>query len=523
MRTKILSMEAAADMIHSGDTLASSGFCRAGVAEELVAAVAAKFLAKGEPRDLTILHAAGQGDWQGNGLDRLGYEGLIRRIIGGHFGSFPKISALISENRIQAYNFPQGVMCHLYQAIATRKSGEITKVGLKTFLDPRIGGGKMNRSTSEDLIELIRLDGQEWLRYPSMKINVAIMRGTTADELGNVTMEDEAMFLECLTLAQAARATSGKVIVQVKNLAKAGTLNPRLVRIPGPLVDVVVVSKEPQKYHWQTGGTFYSPVFAGNEKVPMQSLPPLPLNEKKVIARRAILELRPYAVVNLGIGAPEAVAAVAAEEGVIDQITLTVESGAMGGMPQGGLNFGAAVNHWALLDHIQQFDFYDSGGLDATFLGLAEVDEVGNVNVSQFAGKTVGVGGFTNISQNTRTVVFCGAFTTGKSNIEIRDGALHILQDGTAKKFVRKVQQITFSGAYATETNQRVLFVTERCVFALRGGRLVLTEIAPGVDLERDILSRMEFRPGIAEHVKPMDPAFFREPPTGLLRGWHEV
>lgn len=523
MRSKTISMEAAADMIRSGDTVASSGFCLSGVAEELLVTLADKFQAKGEPRDLTLLHAAGQGDWAGGGLDRLGYEGLIRRIIGGHFGSFPKISALIGENRIQAYNFPQGVMCHLYQAIATRKSGEITKVGLKTFLDPRLGGGKMNQSSAEDLIELIHIDGEEWLRYPSMKIDVAIMRGTTADEVGNVTMEDEAMFLEGLTLAQATRATGGKVIVQVKNLARAGTLNPRLVKIPGAMVDAVVISKEPDKYHRQTGGTLYSPVYSGDVRVPVQALPPLPLDEKKVIARRAILELSPYALVNLGIGVPMGVAAVAAEEGVIEQITLTVESGAVGGMPAAGLDFGAAANHWAMIGHIRQFDFYDSGGLDATFLGLAEADEIGNVNVSQFGGKTVGVGGFTNISQNTRTVVFCGRFTTGKSKIEIRDGTLHIVQDGTAKKFVRNVQQVTFSGAYATETNQRVLFVTERCVFALRGGRLVLTEIAPGVDLERDVLARMEFRPGIAEPLKPMDAALFRAPPMGLLRGWLEA
>ncbi len=522
MRSKVVPLDSAADMIHSGDTLASSGFCLAGVAEELLAKVADRFQATGQPRDLTILHAAGQGDWRGNGLDRLGYEGLIRRIIGGHFGSFPKIGALISANRVQAYNFPQGVMCHLYQAIATRKCGEITKLGLGTFLDPRLGGGKMNALSAEDLIRIIQLEGQEWLLYPAMKIDVAIMRGTTADELGNVTMEEEALFLESLTLAQAARATGGKVIVQVKNLAKAGTLNPRLVRIPGTMIDAVVVCSDPEKYHRQTGGTYYSPVFAGHVRVPMQSLPPLALDEKKVIARRAILELKPYAVVNLGIGAPEAVAAVAAEEGVIEQITLTVESGAVGGMPAGGTDFGAATNHWATIDHIQQFDFYDSGGLDATFLGLAEADQQGNVNVSQFGSKTVGVGGFTNISQNTRNVIFCGRFTSGKSKIEIGQGKVHIVQDGSEIKFVRRVQQITFSGAYASQTKQRVLYVTERCVFVLREGRLVLTEIAPGVDLEKDILGRMQFRPEIDQPLKLMDAAFFHAPPTGMLRSWLE-
>jgi len=522
MRNKIVPMSAAADMIHSGCTLASTGFSVAGVAEEVLETVAERFRTTGQPRDLTVLHAAGQGDWRGNGLDRLGFEGLIRRIIGGHFSSSPKIGALIGENRIQAYNFPQGVMVHLYQAIARREVGEITKVGLGTFLDPRLSGGRMNSGTRDDLIQLVQLEGQEWMLYPSMKIDVAVMRGTTADEIGNITMEDEAMFLESLSLAQAARASGGKVIVQVKNVAKAGTLPPRLVRIPCTMVDAVVVCSDPQKYHRQICETYQSPVFAGHLRVPMQSLSTLPLDEKKVIARRAILELQPHAVVNLGIGAPEAVAAVAAEEGIIEKITLTVESGAVGGMPSGGANFGVATNQWAMIDHIQQFDFYDSGGLDATFLGMAEADQQGNVNVSQFGNKVIGVGGFTNISQNTRHVIFCGRFTGGKSRIEIGNGRVNIVQDGTEKKFVSQVRQITFSGAYASKNGQRVLYVTERCVFELRDGRLVLTEVAPGVDLEKDILSRMDFRPEIPRPPKLMNAAFFQAAPTGLLRSWLE-
>ena len=524
MISKVVSAEAAVELIKDGDTVSTTGFGLSAFAEEVVIALEHKFLTQNRPQGLTLLHAAGQGNWKGDGIDRLGREGLIRRTYCGHFDTMPKINALINANKIEGYNLPQGAICHLYRAIAAHKPGEITKVGLQTYVDPRLGGGKMNQLTKTDYVQVLNLGGEEWLFYPSMPINVGIIRGTTADEAGNVTLEDEIVPTEGLSLAQAVHACGGKVIVQVKYLAHTGTLNPQLVKIPGTLVDAVVVCKEPEKYHRQTAGTFFNPALTGRVKIPIGSFPRIALDEKKVMARRAILELTPDAVVNLGVGTPEFIAAIAAEEHVLEKMTLTTEAGSAGGMPAPGLDFGAAINSWALIDTISQFDFYDGGGLDIAFLGMAETDENGNVNVSRFGAKIPGCGGFINITQNTKTVVFCGKFTSGKGKAAIGDGTLRPPADeGGGKKFVRKVQQVTFSGAYAAETGQRVLYVTERAVFELRGGRLMLIELAPGVDLKRDVLAHMEFLPDIAEPLKRMDAAIFREERMELLHRWNSA
>ncbi|MBS0494153.1 MAG: acyl CoA:acetate/3-ketoacid CoA transferase, partial [Proteobacteria bacterium] len=514
-RSKIVSAQEAVRLIRDGDTVATGGFVGIGFAEELAIALEQRFLSESHPRNLTLVYAAGQGDGKDKGLNHFGHDGMLRRVVGGHWGLVPKVQKLAIDNRVEAYNLPQGVISQMFRDIAAGRPGHLSRVGMGTFVDPLHGGGKLNERSTENLVERVTVCGQEYLFYKSFPIHVGIIRATTADPDGNLTMEKEALTLEVLAIAMAVRNSGGLVLAQVERIAERNTLNPRQVKVPGVLVDCVVKARP--ENHWQTFAEPYSAAYASEIRVPADAIEPMPMSARKIIARRAALELRPNSVVNLGIGMPEGVANVAAEEKVIDLITLTAEPGVVGGIPAGGQDFGAAVNTQAVIDQPYQFDFYDGGGLDIAFLGLAQADAQGSLNVSKFGPKLAGAGGFINISQNAKKVVFVGSFLAGRMDLTVADGRVHIARDAKAPKFVREVEHRTFSGPLAAGRGQPVLYVTERCVFALTPEGLELTEVAPGIDVQRDILDKMDFTP-IVRQPRLMDERIFREQPMQLRR-----
>ena len=512
---KLMSAKDAINLIKDGDTVCVGGFVGCMHPEELTKTLEENYIHSGHPAGLTVVFAAGQGDGISKGINHFGHKGLTKRAIGGHWSLAPKLQKLAMDNEIEAYNLPQGVICHLFRDIAAGKPGTLTHVGLNTFVDPLISGGKLNDITKEDLVSRIQINSKDYLLYKSFKTDIALVRATYADTDGNATFEREVVSLETLAICQAVKNSGGKVILQVENVVKKGTLNTRLVKIPGFLVDAIVLAST--ENHMQTFGTQYNPAFSGEIVALMDNSKFLKLDVRKVICRRAAMELENGNVTNLGIGMPEGIAKVMAEEGQEDRIALTVESGPIGGVPASGNDFGASMNPVCILDSPSQFDFYSGGGLDIAFLGLAQTDRNGNVNVSKFGPKIAGCGGFIDITQNAKKVVYCGTFTAGGTEMEISNKQLNIISEGNVKKLVTDVDHITFSGNYAMEKGQTVLFITERAVFKLTDKGMILIEIAPGVDLERDILQNMAFKPGISQELKLMDEALFCENKMNLI------
>ncbi len=512
---QVIDPAAAAGLVRDGDAVlfGGSGGGHA-VPEAVIEALAARFLAQGAPRGLTLISVVSLGDWQTTGFNLLAEPGLARRVISGGFNNCPRFADLALADRIEAYTLPQGALSQLMRDMAAGRPGLLTTTGLGSFVDPRHGGGRQSPSAKDDLVELLTLAGEEYLLYKAFPVDVAVIRATTADERGNLTMEREAFFGENFSIATAARRRGGIVIAQVERLAAAGSLPGKLVKVPGVVVDYVVVAPgQPQTYQ-----TPYSAAYAGELRAPETAIPGLPLDIRKVIARRAALELVPGAVVNLGFGVSNGIANVAAEEGLWRELTLTVEQGIIGGVPAGGKDAGAGVNYDMMADQPYQFDFYDGGGLDLAFLSFAEVDRHGNVNVSRYGRSINGPGGFINISQGARKVVFSGTLTTG--GLEIApdgEGRLVLSREGRTRKWVPEVEQLTFNGRYARERGQEVMYVTERAVFRLEPDGLALTEVAPGIDPRRDVLERIGFEVRVAEPLAAMDARLFRAAPMDLL------
>lgn len=507
---KFLESPEAVDLIADGQTVGSSGFRFAASPEELFQSLGRRYEQTSHPRDLSLVFASAQGDSaRMSGLDHLAQPGMLRRVIGGFFGVTPKLNAMVISNAVAAYNLPQGQLTRLYHSIGTRQPGLLTRVGLHTYIDPRLGGGKMNEVAAEELIEVMQVSGAEYLFYRSFPIHVALIRATTSDEYGNLSMEREAVRLEALPLACAARASGGIVIAQVEGVVDRHTLHPRMVEVPGYMVDVVVVSREPEITHRQTVQKIYTPEYCGEMRAPGASVVPLPSGPRRIVARRSVMELRKGAVVNLGSGMPEGIGSILSERGESDMVYLTLESGVSGGIPETQPDFGVAINPDSIIRHDDQFCFYNSGGIDTAFLGFAQVDGRGNVNVSRFSGQIVGCGGFIDIAQNAKEVVFCGTFNSGGLEVEIGKSGLRILREGRHLKFVPEVEQITFNGKYALSNGQNVLYVTERCVFRLMTEGMMLEEIAPGVDLQKDIVGQMRFVPLISPDLRLMDVSCF--------------
>lgn len=511
--SKVISLKEAAELIQDGDTLGIQGIITMSVPIDLMKAVRDRFAETGTPKGITVFHISGIGDGKDGGMNMFAQEGLIGKLICGHVGTSPKLSALITANKFPTFLIPQGVMTQLTRTIAGKRPGFLTSVGLKTFADPRVEGCKTNQAacdSGDEVVELIKVNGEDYLLYKAFPIHVCFIKGTTADVNGNLSIEKEAIRLCQLPMAAATKNSGGIVIAQVERIADEHSIKPHNVVVPGVLVDYVVQGTEAgnhQSFSFQK----YYPEWSGEIRLPLGQMPPIQMSDRKICARRAAFECREGDLVNLGIGMPEAVSAVAAEEGVSRKISLTVEAGTFGGVPASGLAITASTNADAIISHADTFDLYDGGGIDLAVLGAAEIDVQGNVNVSKFGGRIVGPGGFVNITQSTSRIVFVGSFMVGKASLVAADGRLTIIEDGTVSKFVNMVEQITFSGEYANDTGKDVLYVTERAVFRLVPGGLELIEAAPGVDLEKDILSKMAFRPILSKQLKAMDPRIFSE------------
>lgn len=491
MHDKIITLEAAARLLPNGATVAVTGSGGGLVEPDAVfQAIEQRYLEQAEPKGLTLVHSLGLGDRDRKGTNRFAHDGLVRRVIGGHWTWSPRMQALARDNRLEAYAWPSGVIAHLLREIGAGRPGLITHVGLGTFVDPRLGGGRMNAAAQDSLVEVLTLDGREYLRYKPFKVDVAIVRGTYADAAGNIALDDEPAELDAYAVALAAHNSGGIVIAQVRELVPDGTLAPRSVTIPGALVNAVVVV--PQQM--QTYRSVFDQSLVGkhgrNSRTPSASDA-----VKRIIARRAAQELRPGATLNFGFGASAQVATMIAERGERANYWMTIEQGIHGGDMIDDDLFGMAHHPDVIIDSPSQFDFYSGGGLDMAFLGMAEMDAAGNVNVSRLNGNVNGPGGFIDISQNAKQVVFCGTFDAKDTQLELGNGQLRIERHGRIRKVVGEVAHITFSGAEARKRGQRVLYVTERATFELTADGVALIEVAPGIDVQRDVLDRMAFKP----------------------------
>lgn len=510
MIKSIISASQAAALIKDETTITTGGFGSCGHPETLTGALKERFLQTNTPRNLSLVFAAGQGDRGVRGLNQLSHRGLIKKVIGGYWSLTPELSEMALKGHIQAYNWPQGVISHLFRAIAAGKPGVISPIGLHTFVDPRQGGGKLNDKTQADLVEVVTLQGKEQLFYPALSIHYAFLRGTIADENGNISMQDEATFQDNLAQAQAVHNSGGIVIVQVLNVVKAGSLPAHSIRIPGIFVDYLVIAREDE--HWQTYGERFNRFFTGNVRsFSNDSYQISAINAKKIIARRAYLEALKYdnPVINLGIGLPEYLSKIAREEDY-QPFTLTVESGAIGGYPAGELSFGASIDPHVVLEQASQFDFYDGGGIDLAFLGFGQVDQHGHVNVSHLGDRLNGVGGFINIAQSAKRTIFCGTFTASGLEIAVQSGKLNILKEGKIKKFVKEVNQINFNANYKRSyQNEEITYITERAVLKLINNQLTLVEIAPGIDIQRDILDQSNVKIVVSKFIRQMDDKIF--------------
>ncbi|WMJ78720.1 MULTISPECIES: acyl CoA:acetate/3-ketoacid CoA transferase [unclassified Sedimentibacter] len=505
---QVITAKEAAELFKDNATVCTAGFGLAGWPEEVALAVRKRFDETGHPKNITHTHAAGLGNWGKGPKGERGEclwvaDGLMTKLIVSHAGSSPSVIKQIVDNKIMAWNFPLGTLIQLYHEAGRGAPGLLTKTGLGTFIDPRYDGGKLNDLTKEkgeELVEYIPdFMGEEYLFFKAFPIDIGFMRGTTADENGNITCEKEALNLEMLSVAQAAKASGGIVIAQVESLAKAGSLNPKLVKVPSIYVDYIVVAEHPEDI-MQTQGTFYNRAFTGEIRVPIEgSMEAMPLNEKKVMLRRLTMEIKPGYKCNFGIGTPTYTGNVMSEEGCADEITMISESGSIGGVPGGGNDFGAHWNIEASCDQGDHFSFFDGGGLDFGVFGLSEVDKDGNVNTSLLNGKIMGVGGFANIAATAKNAIFVGTFTAGGIKCRVEDGKMIIDQEGKFKKFVKSCPQLTFNAEQSLKKGNRILFITERCVIERTDKGMILTEIAPGIDLKTQVLDQMEFAPIIPE------------------------
>jgi propionate CoA-transferase len=521
-RSKIIPIDEIGSLIADGAVVTVSSSSGLGCPDASLRAIGKHFLEKGRPRELTTLHPIAAGDMYGiPGIDHLAHPGLLKRVVAGSFPSgpsnmpSPKIWQMIIDNQIEAYNVPSGILYHLHRESAAGRPGILTKVGLDTFVDPRRNGARMNERTVEQIVRVVNFEGDEWLFFPSIPPDVAVIRATTADERGNLTMEHEGAYLGALDQALAARNHGGIVIAQVKRLTAFGTLRPQQVRVPGVLVDHVVIDPDQR----QTTQTIYNPAISGEVFRPLWDFQPIDWGVDKIIARRAALELCEEDVVNLGFGICALVPRILLEEGLHGEVTWVIEQGAVGGMPLLGFAFGCASNADAIVASPDQFTFFQGAGFDSSCLSFLQVDRDGNVNVSRLALRphvTAGCGGFVDITASARALLFCGYFTAGGLDLRVEDSQLRIAKEGKSQKFVPEVEHVTFSGRRARQLKQRVLYITERCVLSLEPEGLTVIEIAPGLDLQRDILGQAGFDLRVSERLTVMDKRIFQPEPFGL-------